>query len=229
MSKFIVVGASGGVGRDVTARLKNSGHEVFQISRTSLGRTCDFSDDEQVSKLVADTDFSDYAGIVNLAGSILIKPVQRVSTNEIETAFKQNFMTAFNTVKHFAPIFSTRGRGSIVLMSTVAAQIGLANHEVIAAAKSAVNGLTISAAASFAAKNVRVNAIAPSLINTPLGQKFLGSEKMKETLAGNHPLGRYGEPGDVSSLVVWLLDEQNSWMTGQVLSIDGGMSTLKKL
>ena len=229
MSKFIVVGANGGIGNALCKILTSSEHEVFKIGRNSGDYPCDFSSEEQVEKLVKENDFADYAGVVNLAGSILIKPIQRITMAELMETISQNFITAFLTVKYFAPIFAARGNGSIVLMSTVATQIGLSNHEAIAAAKGAVNSLVISAAASFAAKKVRVNAVAPSLVNTPLGQRFLGTEVMRHALAANHPLGRYGEPEDIASLVAWLLDEKNSWITGQIIGIDGGMGRVKKL
>lgn len=229
MSQFIVIGANGGIGTALCKILTTAGNEVFKIGRSSGDFHCDFTSEEQIQKLFAENNLKNCAGVVNLAGSILIKPVQRVSADEFTTTMNQNFLTAFLTVKYFGPLLAEQGRGSIVLMSTVATLIGLPNHEVVAAAKGAVNALTISAAASFAAKKVRVNAVAPSLTNTPLGQRYLGTESMRQALASNHPIGRYGEPEDVASLVAWLLDEKNSWITGQIIGVDGGMGSIKKL
>ncbi len=229
MSKFIVIGANGGIGTALCKILTTGGHEVFKIGRSTGDFKCDFTSEEQIQTLLQQNNFSDYAGVVNLAGSILIKPIAKVSAEELMATMNQNFLTAFLTVKYFAPILAEKNRGSIVLMSTVATQIGLLNHEAVAAAKGAVNSLVISAAASFAGKKIRINGVAPSLTNTPLGQKFLTSETMRNTLANNHPLGRYGEPEDIASLIAWLLDERNSWITGQIIGIDGGMSRIKRL
>ena len=117
--------------------------------------------------------------------------------------------------------------GSVVLASTVATRIGLANHEAIAAAKGGVNGLVLAAAASYAGRNIRVNAVAPGLVRTPLAAKLTGSEMALKASTALHPLGRIGEPADVASVIALLLDPASSWITGQVIGIDGGLGSVR--
>ena len=117
--------------------------------------------------------------------------------------------------------------GSIVLFSTAAARTGLPNHEAIAAAKAGVIGLMQSAAASYASRGIRINAVAPGLVKTGLTEKIWSNEKSAAFSQGMHALGRLGEPEDVASLVQWLLDPENNWVTGQVLGVDGGLGTLR--
>jgi NAD(P)-dependent dehydrogenase (short-subunit alcohol dehydrogenase family) len=117
--------------------------------------------------------------------------------------------------------------GSVVLVSSAAARLGLANHEAIAAAKAGVIGLTLSAAATYAARGLRVNAVAPGLVRTPLTARITGSEAALKASTALHALGRIGEPEDVASAIAWLLDPAQSWVTGQVLGVDGGLATLR--
>jgi NAD(P)-dependent dehydrogenase (short-subunit alcohol dehydrogenase family) len=119
------------------------------------------------------------------------------------------------------------GGGSIVLASTVAATIGLTNHEAIAAAKGAVNGLVLSAAATYAPRNIRVNAVAPGLVKTPLASRITSSEPALKASTAMHPLGRVGEPDDVAACVAWLLDPATTWVTGQIIGIDGGLGRVR--
>jgi NAD(P)-dependent dehydrogenase (short-subunit alcohol dehydrogenase family) len=117
--------------------------------------------------------------------------------------------------------------GSIVLVSTAAARIGIANHEAIAAAKAGILGLTLSAAATYAGRRIRVNAVAPGLVETPLSERITRSEANRKASEAMHALGRLGKPGDVASLMAWLLDPENEWVTGQVFGVDGGLATLR--
>jgi NAD(P)-dependent dehydrogenase (short-subunit alcohol dehydrogenase family) len=117
--------------------------------------------------------------------------------------------------------------GTVVLMSSAAARIGIANHEAIAAAKAGVLGLTLSAAASYAGRGIRVNAVAPGLVRTPLTAALTAHEGSEKASAALHPLGRIGEPDEVASAIEWLLDPAQSWVTGQVFGIDGGLATVR--
>jgi len=117
--------------------------------------------------------------------------------------------------------------GSIVLASSVATKIGLVNHEAIAAAKGGINGLVLSAAATYASRNIRVNAVAPGLVRTPLAAKLTSNEASLKASMAMHPLGRIGEPDDVASAIAWLLDPKTTWVTGQILGIDGGLGSVR--
>ena len=117
--------------------------------------------------------------------------------------------------------------GSIVLVSSAAAQIGLANHEAIAAAKGGITGLTLAAAASYAARGIRVNAVAPGLVKTRLAERLTANEKSEQASIGMHALGRLGEPEDVAAAIAFLLDPANDWITGQVLGVDGGLGSVR--
>jgi len=117
--------------------------------------------------------------------------------------------------------------GSIVLLSSAAARVGLANHEAIAAAKAGVTGLALSAAASYASRGIRVNVVSPGLVRTPLSESLTRSEATERASIAMHPMGRLGEPEDVARAVTWLLDAEQSWVTGQVLGVDGGLGTLR--
>jgi NAD(P)-dependent dehydrogenase (short-subunit alcohol dehydrogenase family) len=118
--------------------------------------------------------------------------------------------------------------GSIVLMSSSAAQVGLSNHEAIAASKAGVEGLVRSAAMTYAPKQIRINAIAPGLVQTPLTQRVWGNARSSEISLAMHPLGRFGQPDDIARAIYFLIDPRNQWITGQVLGVDGGLGKLKQ-
>lgn len=174
---------------------------------------------------LASKEFGALTGTANLCGSILLKPAHLTSDDEFAETIAVNLLTAFHVLR--AATRTMTNGGSVVLMSTVATRIGLANHEAIAAAKSGVNGLVISAAATYAARNLRVNAVAPGLVRTPLAEKITSNELALRASTAMHPLGRIGTPGDVAAAIAWLLDPATAWVTGQVISVDGGLSTVR--
>jgi NAD(P)-dependent dehydrogenase (short-subunit alcohol dehydrogenase family) len=137
-----------------------------------------------------------------------------------------NLTSAFAAVRAGAQAMMKAG-GSIVLVSTAAARIGLANHEAIAAAKGGVQGLALAAAASYASRRIRVNVVAPGLVRTRLTERVIANEAALKAFTAMHPLGRIGEPSDVAALIVWLLDPAHGWVTGQVIGVDGGLGTLR--
>ena len=165
-------------------------------------------------------------GIVNCAGSILLKPAHLTTETEWNETINTNLTTAYATVRAGAKALGSTG-GSIVLCATAAARTGFVNHEAIAAAKGGVIGLTLSAAATYAARNIRVNCVAPGLVDTPLAARITGNEAARKASAAMHALGRIGRPDDVASAIAWLLDPENNWVTGQVLGVDGGLGTLR--
>jgi NAD(P)-dependent dehydrogenase (short-subunit alcohol dehydrogenase family) len=164
-------------------------------------------------------------GVVNLAGSILLKPLARTTDAEFAETLGQNLMTAFHVARAAARTMTDGG--SVVLVSTGAAAVGLPNHEAIAAAKAGIEGLVRSAAATYAAKGLRFNAVAPGLVDTPLAARLTKSEAALKASVALHPAGRIGQPGDVARVIALLLDPRNTWITGQVIGVDGGLSRLK--
>ena len=165
-------------------------------------------------------------GVVNCVGSLLLKPAHITSEIEFADTLAANLTSAFAAVRAGARAMMKTG-GSIVLVSSVAARVGIANHDAIAAAKAGIIGLTFSAAATYARQRIRVNCVAPGLVRTPLTKKFTESESAYKASVNMHPLGRIGEPADVASAMAWLLDAEQGWVTGQVIGIDGGLGSLR--
>lgn len=164
-------------------------------------------------------------GLANCVGSILLKPAHLTSEEEWDAVVAANLKSAYAAVRAAARVMTTGG--SIVLVSSAAARLGLANHEAIAAAKAGVIGLTLSAAATYAPKGIRVNAVAPGLVRTPLTARITGNDAALKASTAMHALGRAGEPEEVASAIAWLLDPAQAWVTGQVIGVDGGLATLR--
>lgn len=165
-------------------------------------------------------------GIVNCAGSIVLKPAHLTSETDLTAVLDTNLRTAFAVVRAGAAAMRQSG-GAIVLVSSAAAEIGLPNHEAIAAAKAGVLGLMRSAAATYAASGIRVNAVAPGLVASPLSRAITSNEMALKASVAMHPLGRIGTPDDIAAAVAWLLGSESTWVTGQVLGVDGGLAHVK--
>jgi NAD(P)-dependent dehydrogenase (short-subunit alcohol dehydrogenase family) len=235
----LILGASGGIGSALARRLAASGWTLVLAGRDASrlggvaaetgGTTVALdatrpSDVEAVAaKAVADHGRLD--GLACCVGSLLLKPAHLTSEDEWDGVVAANLKTAYSSVRAAAKAMGKGG--SVVLVSSAAARLGLANHEAIAAAKAGVIGLTLSAAATYAARGLRVNAVAPGLVRTPLTARITGSEAALKASTALHALGRIGEPEDVASAIAWLLDPAQSWVTGQVLGVDGGLATLR--
>lgn len=237
---FVIVGASGGIGSEVCRRLAKPGVRLVLAARdagrleslaSELGtecvvEPCDATDSARVEEVFARAAAAGpVVGTVNLCGSILLKPAHATTDQEFADTLAANVTTAFNVLRSAVRVMTDGG--SVVLMSSVAARFGLANHEAIAAAKGAVNGLVLAAAATYAPRKIRVNAVAPALVRTPLSAKITGNELSLKASTAMHPIGRIGEPADVAAVVAWLLAGESGWVTGQVFGVDGGMSTVR--
>lgn len=236
----VILGATGGIGSHLARHLAGHGARLVLGARgeerlaelaAELGALpvpVDARDPDAV-KAVYDAAVAAHGrvdGAVNCVGSVFLKPAHATSTADWNETLATNLTSAFATIRHaIGPMRKTGG--SIVLVSSVAAQLGLPNHEAIAAAKAGVLGLMQSAAATYASKKIRVNAVAPGLIRTPATTRLTENEAARKTSEAMHPLRRIGETSDVVSAITWLLDPAQSWITGQVLGVDGGLSTLR--
>ena len=242
---YVLIGGTGGIGAPLARRLAADGAHVVLGARDAdrLGAlagdiggrafTLDATRPEAVDGLIdgAIEAHGRVDGVVNLVGSILLKPAHALSPEEFDETLRLNLSTAFYAVRAAARAMQKNADpegGSIVLMSSVAARLGLANHEAVAAAKAGVVGLALAAAATYAPKGIRVNVVAPGLVRTPLAGRLVASEAAVSASAAMHPLGRIGEPEDVTDALAFLLDrERSGWVTGQTLSVDGGFSTVR--
>ncbi|MGQ9589354.1 MAG: SDR family NAD(P)-dependent oxidoreductase [Planctomycetota bacterium] len=237
---FVVLGATGGIGSALARRLASRGALLVlgarneERLRTLAGETSaescplDATRFEEVERCVglALDRHGRLDGIANCVGSLILKPAHMTSEAEWAATVASNLTSAFATVRAAArPLMA--GGGSIVLVATAAARIGLANHEAIAAAKAGVIGLVLSAAATYASKGVRVNCVAPGLVRTPLTERITASEASLKASIAMHPLGRIGEPDDVAAAIEWLLDPTQKWVTGQVIGVDGGLGSVR--
>ena len=236
MSAIAILGATGTIGSVLARRLVREGQSVLLVGRneeklSALGQelaqpfvTVELMGSQQLEQaLEAAADVQGgLHGMVNCIGSLLLKPAHATTDEDFRRVIETNLFTAFATVRAGARLLRERG-GSIVLFASAAAEIGIANHEAIAAAKAGVIGLARSASATYAPHNIRVNVVSPGLIRTELTRRIWESPASATASAQMHALGRLGEPEQVASLVAWLLDVENNWITGQVIGIDGGL------
>ncbi len=238
--RVLIVGGGGGIGSAVARRLAAEGHLPFLAGRDSSKLAAVAAETGGKTAVVDATDFSavdaaadeavavlgGLTGIVCCAGSLLLKPAHLTTAEEWQSILSANLTTAFACVRAAGRVLKAEG-GSVVLVSSAAARIGLANHEAIAAAKAGIIGLVRSAAATYARPRIRFNAVAPGLVKTPLAGGITSNELATKASVGMHPLGRLGEPEDVARAITFLLDPANDWVTGQVLGVDGGLADLK--
>lgn len=236
---YVVLGASGGIGSALARRLAGCGARLVLSARPSE-RLSALAEELHGHAVPADaTRFDEVDAVMDKAlalhdridgvaccvGSLLLKPAHLTTEAEYLATVASNLTAAFATVR--AAARAMPHGGSIVLVSSAAARIGLANHEAIAAAKAGIEGLALSAAATYAGRGLRVNVVAPGLVRTPLAARITGNETALKASVAMHPLGRIGDPNDVASAIEWLLDPRQSWVTGQVIGIDGGLASLK--
>lgn len=236
--KILILAASSDIGKELTHSLLDEHHKLFLVSRNvealapesadTKTLKIDFYNFEQIqSAFEQAVAFFGQApdAVICLSGSLILKPAHLCSEQEFDDCINANLKAAFATVRSAAKVMKTGG--SIVLMSSVAANLGLANHELIAAAKAGIEGLTRSAAASYAKINLRINAVAPALTETKLSKRITSNEHALKASTLMHPLGRIGTPKNIVRAINFLLDTDNDWMTGQTLAVDGGMSRLR--
>ena len=226
---ILIIGGSSGIGLAL-ADLLSSSNNIYIASRSSdnlAGLNAHHINFDATSESL-DTSLlpEKLDGFVYCPGSINLRPFKGLSVEAFEKDFQINVTGAINSLKNVLGNLSASGNASIVFFSTVAVQTGMPFHSSVAASKGAIEGLTRSLAAEFAPK-IRVNAIAPSLVNTPLASKFLNNDTKLEKANERHPLGRIGSAKEIAQAAAFLLGEESSWMTGRVLQLDGGIGNLK--
>jgi NAD(P)-dependent dehydrogenase (short-subunit alcohol dehydrogenase family) len=238
--RALIFGGSGGIGSALARRLSRSGWKIALAARDAA-RLASVAEEIGAVAIAADaTRSSDVDAavsqsaaalgglnvVVNCVGSILLKPAHLTSDAEWDETVAANLTSAFYIVRAGAKILR-RGGGSIALCSSAAAQIGLANHEAISAAKAGIIGLVRSAAATYAPAGVRVNCVAPGLVDTPMAKRITSNKASLDVTLAMHPLGRIGRPEDVASALAWLVDPEQSWVSGQVIGAEGGLASMK--
>ncbi|MGY9040694.1 MAG: SDR family NAD(P)-dependent oxidoreductase [Candidatus Pelagibacterales bacterium] len=232
--KYLIFGATGSVGSSLAEQLKNSGNDIHLVARNEsevkviaekLGcsyTVADVLEDGFIEKVKSDVN--EIKGIAYCVGSIDLKPLRMVTEEDMNKCMKLNLYSAIEVIKGFQESLK-KNKGSVVLFSTVAAQRGFTNHTIIASAKAAVEGLTVTLAAEFA-PHIRVNCIAPSLSKSKIAEPMLKNPVIAEGIAKAHPLKRLGEGKDSAALAKFLITEESSWITGQIIAVDGGRSKL---
>lgn len=233
MSKnILIVGASSGIGLETAKSLLSKGYNIFSASRNQ-------PDLEGITHLTWDAqnpDSSIFAalpeeihGVVYCPGTINLKPFNRLSQDDFKNDFQINVLGAVSVLQAVLPKLKKANGASVVLFSTVAAKIGLGFHASVAASKGAIEGLTLSLAAELSSNKIRVNCVAPSLTDTPLAKNLLSSDEKKEASNKRHPIGRFGTSADIANITSFLISDESSWITGQVLGVDGGMGSIKMM
>jgi NAD(P)-dependent dehydrogenase (short-subunit alcohol dehydrogenase family) len=227
MARYLVIAGSSTIGQKVTELLREQQHTVFTTARDNSKINPDFILDATQFSAVDDifANIGPLNGVVNCSGSLLLRSAHMTSEEQYLDTLNASLTTSFAVVR--AAGKHMKQGGSVVLISSAAAQVGLANHEAIAAAKAGVEGLARSAAATYATQQLRFNVVAPGLVETHLSQALTSNELARKASEMMHPLGRIGQAEDIARAIVFLLDEKNTWISGAVLPVDGGLAHLR--
>ena len=247
--KIILFGATGGIGSCLAHELSKN-NDLYLSSRSNqklealIGNIKKFSDTSSNKKLggsiIKNTNFNEiekfinqgnnFLGsvdcIINCIGSLLIKPAHLTTEEELIDVFNTNVFSCFSILKHSFK-FLKRNGGNIIFFSSAAANIGLKNHEAISSAKGAISAMALSAASTYANYNIRINTIAPGLVDTPLTKKIVSNNMSYNYSKNLHGLNRIGYPENFIPFINSLIDTRSNWITGQTFTIDGGLSTVK--
>jgi 3-oxoacyl-[acyl-carrier protein] reductase len=236
---YIILGGTGSIGSALVRQLTSTVANVI-IGARDTGKSDQLADETgcDVHSVEADDPasidacvkgavekYGTITGVANCIGSVLLKAAHMTSDAEWHHTITTNLTSSFSLVRAAAKAMRQSG-GSIVLVSSAAAQIGLSNHEAIAAAKAGIIGLTLSAAATYSNRGIRVNAVAPGLVKSEMTRKLWETDEAAAMSAQMHAMGRLGEPEDVARAIAWLLDPANTWVTGQTIGVDGGLGSV---
>ncbi len=227
---YLVIGGNSGIGLAIVQNLLAENHQVWVASRhksTELGNISHITWDVQEPAGNRFENLPTLHGLVYCPGTIHLKPFHRLTREEFLQDLQINVLGAIDVLQATYKQLKSSQNASVVLFSTVASTLGMNFHSSIATAKSAIEGLAKSLAAEWANQNIRVNMIAPSLTDTPLANKLLSDESKRDAAAKRHPLGRFGTAQDIAQMACFLLSDKASWITGQIIGVDGGMGTLK--
>ena len=234
--KKLILGATGATGSDLAKKIVSDGGQVHLVGRdeaslstlaselNSTFTTCDVLEDSFAEKILNDLGDTPINGLAFCVGSIDLKPLKLSKKKDFLDCFSLNLISATEIIRATFDRLK-ENKGAVVLFSTVAARKGFTNHSIISSAKAAVEGLTVALAAEFS-PHVRVNCIAPSLSKSKMGEFLLKNEKIAEGIAKLHPLKRLGNGSDFSAIARFLISEESSWMTGQIIGVDGGRSSI---
>lgn len=231
MRKYLIVGAGSGIGKALTEKLHAEGNELYVVTRqpdalSHLDKLNfvdpDFMDENWNTSLIP----AELDGVVYCPGTITLKPFRALKAADFRNDFEVNVVGAVKVIQAALKALKAGQHSSVVLFSTVAVAQGMPFHSSVAASKAAIEGLGKSLAAELAPA-IRVNIIAPSLTKTPLAEKLLSSPEKEEASAKRHPLQRIGQAEEIAAMAAFLLSEQAAWITGQVIGVDGGLSSLK--
>lgn len=235
-AKILIFGATGAVGSSLAKLLNENSisthligkneEEISRLSEETNGSysVADVTDPSFIEKIDSDLKNIDIAGIAYCVGSIDLKPINLVTKKDYLKSLELNLFPIVEIIKKYKENLK-KNKASIVVFSTVAVKQGFANHSIISPVKASLEGLTVSLAAELA-PNIRINCIAPSLSNSKMAGKILGNTKIAEGIAKQHPLKRLGEGKDSASLAKFLLSNESSWITGQIIGVDGGRSNV---
>ena len=231
MANYFIIGGSSGIGKELVDTLSRDGHMVYATYNTHAVS----SDDPNVEYHPLNVLDPEYAvsflpeqidGLAYCPGSIHLRPFHRIKPGQFLSDYELQVVGAVRVIQEILPLLKKSGSSSVVLFSTVAVQSGFNFHSQVAASKGAVEGLMRSLAAELA-PGIRVNCVAPSLTDTPLASRLINTEEKRSANAQRHPLKKIGSPKDIAGAAAYLLSEKAGWITGQVLPVDGGISSLK--